>query len=139
MSFLADVALWSIVCSAVAGTISVIDGRYRLKIARELKACKEVPPSDDAIKAARNIGSALNHRMYVLNYGAMGKNGKFGQLSTFGLDHNRALVSLLRAFHAVGYEVVVRERSTEDIEENPERTEKYLAKFNPSWYVAVGE
>ena len=138
MSFLADVALWSIVCSAVVGTMSVIDGRYRLKIARELKACKEVPPSDDAIKAARQIGSALNQRMYVLQYGAMGKNGKFGQLSTFGMDQNRALVSLLRAFHAVGYEVVVRERSTEDIEEDPKRTEEVLTKFNPRWYVSVG-
>ena len=138
MSWLGDVVMWSIVGGVASGTVTAVWGRYQLKIAKELKACKEVPPSDDARKAAKNISSALINRMYVLGFDGFFSQGKYGLLSGFGMDKNHTLVSLIRAFHAVGWEVVVRERGSHDIEEDPEATEKVLTEFNPTWYAQIG-
>ena len=138
MSWLGDVAMWSIVGAVASGTITAVYGHYQVKAARELKACKEVPPSNDAVKAAKDISGALIQRMYALGFEGFFSQGKYGLLSCFGMKDNHTLISLLRAFHAVGWEVVVRERADHDIEEDPEATEKVLTKFNPKWYVRVG-
>lgn len=101
-------------------------------------ACAELPPSDDARKAANGMMSTICQRMYKLGFPGMWGIGQkrkgYCMLDTFDPDMKRVLVDFVRMAHAVGIEIVMRARSKEDIENDPKGTDLYISKQRAEWY-----
>lgn len=138
MGFIGDVIMWSIVASVMSATVTAVYGHYHVKAARELKACAELPPSDDARQSVKGMMNLICRRMRALNFPAIWTIGQkktgYSMLYTFDPDIRRELVDFVRMAHAVGLEVVLRARSEEDIENDPKSTDLYISKQREEWY-----
>lgn len=139
-----------IVAITVGGCISFgfaawVYGRWKYKGALLNHACTKVPPSDDARKSAKDIGSFLCRRTWT--HGGMESlwgdaDGRYGFHAGFVSDvvfgHNRDVIEFIRLCHACGCEVVVREVDTKDIEEEPDTLKEVKTSMRGDWYAGHG-
>lgn len=138
MGFFGDIIMTCALTGTVAAVVTAVYGHYHVQAARELKACAELPPSDDARKSVNGMLGIICRRMKALNFPAMWTIGQqkrgYTMLYTFDPDIKRELVDFVRMAHAVGFEVVLRARSEEDIELDPKGTDLYISKQREEWY-----
>ena len=120
-------------------------GHWKYKGALLNHACTKVPPSDDARKAAKNIGSFLCKRTWT--HGGMESlwadaTDRYGFQSGFVANvvfgNNRDIIEFIRLCHACGCEVVVREVDTKDIEEYPDTLKEVKTDMREDWYARHG-
>lgn len=138
MSFFGDLVTICAVAGTVSTVVTAVWGHYHVKAARAMGACAELPPSDDARKAARGMKGLILRRMHKLGFPAMWEIGQkrkgYTMLDTFDPDYERVLTDFVRMAHAVGCEVMLRARSEEDIENDPRGTDLYISKQREEWY-----
>lgn len=101
-------------------TIVLTIGYYNHRISKLLNAPLECPPLDDALKSAREIGRFLskraNYNTEILITKVDNKNYRREDVSDIYWGKNYQVATFIRLCHAVGCEVIVRQRGLEDIE-----------------------
>lgn len=137
MSILGDMVLVAVASASASAAWAAVYGHYKVKAAKAMGAPTEEPTFDDARKTAEQIGSILCHRMYVLGMPGFAKDGKYGMLSSFGMNRCYELINCIRFLHYVGIGIVLRHKADTDIEENPEEVETWLRGQNRSWYCSI--
>lgn len=93
---------------------------YNHRIAKILNAPLECPPLDDALKSAKEIGCFLSKRANfnteILITKVDNKIYRREDVSDIYWGENYQVATFIRLCHALGCEVVVRQRGEEDIE-----------------------
>ena len=143
MSTLEYLFLFTVVASVAACVFANVYGRWRYKGALLNKGCTEVPPMDDAIKSAEEIGSFLSKRAWACGC-SWCKNKKItGYDDAYASDlfwgKNNEVARFIRMCHALGCEVIVRERREDcgDIEESvTDEAREVRTKMRKEWYAA---
>lgn len=112
MNFFEELVLYCVVVGVVSAVASVVIGQYKVKAAKELKACTEIPSYDDAKKSYVRMTGVIFRRMEVLGFPAIHADGKheFTLLNAVGLGDDHETIRFFRMAHAVGLEIVIRPR-----------------------------
>lgn len=112
MNFFEELVLYCVVVATASAVASVIIGHYKVKAARELKACTEIPSYDDADKSLGKMAGAICRRMSELGFPPIHTDEKheFTLLCTFGVRADESLKRFVRMAHATGFELVLRPR-----------------------------
>lgn len=97
-------------------------GYYDCRISKIMNAPLTCPPLDDALKSAKAIGRFLSKRANGNTEILVTKVGpgdyRREDVSSIYWGKNYQVATFIRLCHALGCEVLVRQRGTEDIEEN---------------------
>lgn len=141
MDFFEMLVLWCVVVAIASSLFSMWIGHYRLKCAKELKACTEIPSYEDANKSVTEMICKIFERMKALGFPAIHRDGKheFTLLNTFGIDDNPALIKFFRMAHAVGFEIVLRPRKVGRPGGGEMDGDEFVSSSRPSDYVALDE
>lgn len=91
---------------------------YEHRITKLLNAPTSCPPLDDALKSAKEIGFFLANRANW-NYNILITNGNYQSqdISNIYFGENYQVVTFIRLCHALGCEVIIKQKGAEDIEE----------------------
>lgn len=112
MNFFEELLLYCAITGTVAFVASVVIGQYKVKAAKELKACTEMPSYDDAKKSLVHMAGVIFNRMRVLGFPELNpdKKHEFTLLNYFGICDDPAIIKFIRMAHAAGLEIVIRPR-----------------------------
>ena len=142
MGVLDEIVNWSVSMGVGAAVFAVIYGRYRLKMALEFKACKEIPPTDDAEMSLKKMMSFICFRMKELDFPAIHNDGvhPFTMLDTFGdVSKSPEIVTLINMAHAVGCEVVLRPRKEGREGGGESEGDSFVTSMREEWYAHEGD
>lgn len=141
MNFVEILILWCVVVAVASSFFSVWIGHYRLKSAKVLKACTEIPSYEDANKSVTMMVSHIFERMKAVGFPAIHRDGKheFTLLNTFGICDSPDIIKFFRMAHAAGFEIVLRPRKVGRPGGGEMDGDEFVSSSRPSDYVALDE
>lgn len=141
MSFFENLILACVVITIASSMYYVWIGHSRLKSAKELKACTEIPSHDDASMSMAHMLSIILKRMIALGFPDVKPNEKneFSLLCVFGLQDSPDIIKFFRMAHAVGFEIVLRPRKVGRPGGGEMDGDEFVSSSRPSDYVALDE